>query len=151
MRTAVRTIGAALLAPMALAFVAALPVLGKAAFVQWFLISTAICTPLFLVCAAICHLILRWKQWAGWREYVGVMFAVGTLVLLFARLVFYQMIFGNGGSEFHLGTQVIEGGRFSSLGVVVLTGESMFGALWLALAFGLFWRMTMRGRAPHDA
>jgi hypothetical protein len=111
---------------------------------QWALISAAICFPLFWACAGISHVVLRLKNWKRLGAYVGVMFGVATMVILMARVTLLQWIFGNGGSEFHFGTQVIENGTFTLQGLLLLTAESMFGATWLSAAFGLFWFIGVR-------
>ena len=71
------------------------------------------------------------------------MFAVATAVVLVTQVALFQWIFGNGGSEYHFGTQVIERGHFT-LGGLVLTFEACFVAGWLTASFALFWAMTVR-------
>jgi hypothetical protein len=147
MQNAIRVVGASLLCPLALALLMSLPALGSMAAIQWFLFSAAICVPLFLLCAAVSHFVLRRKSWSRLGQYVRVMFWVSTVVLFTLRIAVTYWIFGNGGSEFHLGTQVIENGQFTIGGIALLAAESMFGALWLAAAFALFWVLTVRARA----
>ena len=144
MRNPPRIIGAAILSPLALAVLATLPAIGSMAAFQWALISAAICFPLFWICAGISHVILRLKNLTRLSAYIGVMFGVATMVMLTARVAILHWIFGNGGSEFHFGTQVVDNGTFTLQGVLLLTAESMFGAIWLSAAFGLFWFIGVR-------
>jgi energy-converting hydrogenase Eha subunit E len=148
-----RTLAGTVLGPLALALLASLPAVGSPQFLHFLTFNAAVALPLFVVCAAISHLILRAKRWTGWREYAGVMFAVATVVLALTQGALLLWIFGSGGSEYHSGTQVIAGGRFTVGGVVLTVVEAMVGALTLTASFLVFWVVAVRPRhnRAHDA
>jgi len=87
------------------------------------------------------------------RDYVRVMFWVATIVLLAVQIAAYEFIFGSGGSELHLGIEVIKSGSFTIGGIALLAMQSMFMALGLAASFALFWYLAVRSRdgLRHDA
>lgn len=74
------------------------------------------------------------------------MFAVATVVLALVQVTLLQWIFGQGGSEYHSGTQIIENGRFTAGGLVTTLVEAIVGAVWLTVSFAFFWRLTVRSR-----
>lgn len=147
-----RIIGATILSSIALALIWSLPAIGNP---TWFLVlwlsNSAIALGLFIVCGTVSHLILRWKRWTTLFQYAAVMFAVATAVLLVTQITLMEWIFGNGGSEYHLGTQVIERGHFTFGGLVLTLVEACFGAAFLAGSFALFWAMTVRPRSQTES
>jgi hypothetical protein len=130
--------------PLALALLMSLPAVITKSFGPFLLLNLVFCGVLFGVCGGISHLILRKMRWRRLRQYVGVMFAVATLVLAGAQFVMYATLFGEGGSEFHLGTQVMTEGRFTLGGVALLLGQAVFGAACLAGCYAIFWRIAMQ-------
>lgn len=142
----VRIVGATMVCALAMALISSLPAVGSAAFLPLLGFNTVISATLFVVCGTISHAILRWKRWTRLRAYAGVMFAVATVVLALVQLTLLQWIFGQGGSEYHSGTQIIENGRFTAGGLVTTLVEAIVGAVWLTVSFAFFWRMTVRSR-----
>ena len=59
-------------------------------------------------------------------------------------------IFGNGGSEFHFGTQVVENGQLTVGGLILTLLAAMFGAAWLCLSFALFWFIAVRSAGEEN-
>lgn len=145
-----RVIGAAVASPLALAVLWSLPAAGTPAFFPLLRLNAVVCFALFLLCAGLSHPILRWKRWTRLREYAGVMFVVASIVLAITQMTLLQWTFGNGGSEYHLRTQVIEQGHFTPAGVLLTLLEAVFGAIWLTAAFALFWVLAVP-RRTHDA
>src|SRR5262245_59964621 len=120
-----RVILGAIAGPMGSALIASLFAIGSGFWVQSFLFSFVVGLGLFVIFGAICHMVLRWKRWHTLRQYLMVMFVVATLAL-FAFYVWRLLwVFGNGGSEFHFGTQVIENGDFTVGGVILTFTEAM--------------------------
>jgi hypothetical protein len=144
-----RVIGGVVASPLAIALIWSLPAIGSSAYVPMLLFSAAIAFLLFIVCAGISHLILRWKAWTRLRQYVGVMFAVATATLALAQIAAMLWIFGEGGSEFHAGTQVIKNGRFTIGGLLLTLVEAMLGAIFLSASFALFWVVAVRPRSQN--
>lgn len=145
MSKALRILGATILSALAPALLWSLPAIGNATlFLVLWIVNAAISLGLFVICGTLSHMILKWKRWTALRHYLGVMFAVATIVLMLTQVALLQWIFGQGGSEFHLGTQVIEGGNFTLGGLVLTFGEASIGAVCLTASFALFWAMTVR-------
>jgi xanthine/uracil permease len=144
-----RIIGGAVASPLAIALVRSLPAVGSSAYVPMLLFSAAVAFLLFMVCAGISHLILRWKRWTRLRQYLGVMFAVATAILALAQIAAMLWIFREGGSDFHSGTQVIENGRFTIGGLLLTLIEAMVGAIFLSASFALFWVVAVRPRSQN--
>ncbi len=142
-----RIIWGGIAGPTVLGVVWSLPFAGGSGFLTLACLNVAVSVSLFALCGGVSHLILRRKRWTRLSQYVGVMFAVGTVVLAAARIALLEWTFRDGGSEFHLGTQVVEGGHITLGGVVLTLLEGMFGGLWLASAFALFWVIAVRPRA----
>jgi hypothetical protein len=115
-------------------------------------IGSPLFLPVFLLCGAVSHLILRRMNLHRLRDYVRVMFWVATVLLFCAQVVVYQFIFGSGGSEFHLGIYVIRDGAFSVGGLALLAFQAMFVAVGLAISFAIFWYFAVRPYAtvPGD-
>ena len=149
MSTVTRVICGAVASPLAIALVWSLPAVGSPAYVPTLVFSAAVAFLLFMMCAGISHLILRRKRWTRLRQYVGVMFAVATTILALAQIAAMLWIFGEGGSEFHAGTQVIENGRFTAGGLLLTLIEAMLGAIFLSASFALFWVVAVRPRARN--
>jgi hypothetical protein len=134
-----------IIGPMVAALILSLPaLLSLELLLPTFLWNLAVWYPLFLLCGALSHIILKRKQTTRLRDYVRVMFWVGTAVLTVGRLAALQWVFGNGGSEFHLGTQVLSGGHFTVGGIVLTVVESMLGALVLVFIFAVFWSISVK-------
>jgi hypothetical protein len=74
------------------------------------------------------------------------MFVVATLILALAQVSLLLWIFGQGGSEYHSGTQVILNGGFTAGGIVLTFVEAMLGAICLTALFALFWAVAVRPR-----
>ena len=107
---------------------------------------------LFLVCAAASHVILSRMNSRRLRDYVRVMFWVTTTLLFACQIGAYSFLFGSGGSELHLGVQVIRDGAFSIGGLALLAIESMSLAVLLAASFAVFWYLAVRpyAKVPGD-
>ncbi|HEX2586206.1 MAG TPA: hypothetical protein VHL14_13845 [Steroidobacteraceae bacterium] len=139
-----RIIAGAIAGPLGSALLASSLAIGSGAWTVSFLYSFVVIFALFLMFGAVCHFILRWKKWHKLKQYLSVMFFVAS-VSIFSFYVFSLVwIFGNGGSEFHFGTQVVENGQLTVGGLVVTLIEAMFGAGWLCLSFALFWFIAVR-------
>jgi len=116
-----------------------------------FLWNLAIWYPIFLLCGALSHAILKRKKATRLDAYVRVMFWVGTGILAIGKLAMLQWIFGNGGSEFHLGTDVISRGHLTLGGLALTVLESMVGAVVLVFIFTVFWFIAVKPRGGGAA
>jgi MFS family permease len=139
-----RIIAGAIAGPLGSALLASSLALGSGAWIVSFLYSFIVGLALFLIFGAISHFILRWKKWHTLRQYLKVMFFVASFSIFAFYVVSLIWIFGNGGSEFHFGTQVIENGQLTPGGLLLTLFEAMFGACWLCLSFTLFWFIAVR-------
>lgn len=138
--------------PLVAALVLSLPALLSPELLPFaFLWNLAIWYPLFLLCGALSHAILKRKQTTRLSVYVKVMFWVGTGILAIGKLAVLQWIFGNGGSEFHLGTEVFSRGHLTLGGLALTVLESMVGAVVLVLIFTVFWFIAVKPRGRGAA
>jgi MFS family permease len=139
-----RIIAGTIVGPLGSALLASLLAIGSGAWIVSFIYSFVVGLVLFLMFGSISHFILLRKKWHTLKQYLGVMFLVAA-VSIFAFYVFSLVwIFGNGGSEFHFGTQVVENGELTAGGLILTLLEAMFGAAWLCLSFALFWLIAVR-------
>jgi|SRR6185437_3192596 len=142
---AVRIIGATILSSITLALIWSLPAIGNPTwFLMLWLSNSAIAVGLLVVCGTLSHLILRWKRWTKLRQYLGVMFPIATSVLLAIQMSLLEWIFGTGGSEYYLHTQVIARGHLTFGGFVLTLVEACIGGAFLTGSFALFWVIAVR-------
>jgi MFS family permease len=139
-----RIVAGTIAGPLGTALLASSLAIGSGAWAQSFLISFVVGLALLLVFGVVSHFILRWKQWRTLRQYLKVMFFVATFALFSFYVCSLIWIFGNGGSEFHFGTQVVESGSITVGGLLLTLIEAVFGAAWLCLSFALFWFIAVR-------
>lgn len=138
--------------PLVAALVLSLPALLNPELLPFaFLWNLAIWYPIFLLCGALSHAILERKKATRLNAYIRVMFWVGTGILAIGKLALLQWVFGNGGSEFHLGTEVITRGHLTVGGLALTVLESMAGALVLVFIFTVFWFIAVKPRGRGAA
>ena len=148
----VRILLAIVICPLVLALAESLLAIGTDAFLPLLILSWITNFALFLFCGAVCHFLLRILGWTTLRQYFGVMLGVGSVVLFAVSVTLLLATFGQGGSEYHFRTQVIDKGSFTVAGLILTALESVFRALWLAASFCLFWYITRSSRhAQYDA